>query len=317
MKNNLKTEFYETINEFKRIILINKSRIPKYFLDGDYSSNSINNLDKDVYNDNLLCTKHINFLEKFGKFINKYEIDNTQIKKPILDKIKEYCRLKRSPKKIVFSEEEDNIYEDSEDEDSEDDNSDNEESIINTELNEPNKSNESIINTEPNESIINNESNESIIYDLLKKVGNVLEKLTINNNVELIKNSLKTVNTLATIIFLKKESNTDNTLLKQSNADNTLVKQSSIDNTEQSSIDNTENSNIHNTEKPNIHNTEQSNIDNTEQSNIDNTLATLPKWLKNLKCIINPLNNVKKDNKSFQYSVALSKHKEWDQITIE
>ena len=52
-----------------------------------------------------------------------------------------------------------------------------------------NESNESIIN---NETIINkesNKSNESIIYDLLKKVGNVLEKLTKNSNEELKNNS--------------------------------------------------------------------------------------------------------------------------------
>ena len=75
-----------------------------------------------MYNTSLLHTKHIDFLKRFGKFINKYEIDNTQIKKRILDKIKEYCRVEGLPKEIVFSEEEDNTYEDSENEDSEDDN---------------------------------------------------------------------------------------------------------------------------------------------------------------------------------------------------
>ena len=44
-------------------------------------------------------------------------------------------------------------------------------------------------------------------------VGNVLEKSTINNNVESMNNSLKK-NTLATIISLKKQLNTNNTLVK-------------------------------------------------------------------------------------------------------
>ena len=108
MKNNVKKEIYESITEFKRIIQINKDKIPKYVLDGNYFNYLINDLDKDVYSISLLCTKRIDFLEKFGKFINKYEIDNTQIKKPILDKIKENCRLKGSLREIVFSENEDN-----------------------------------------------------------------------------------------------------------------------------------------------------------------------------------------------------------------
>ena len=60
------------------------------------------------------------------------------------------------------------------------------------------------INNETKESTINN---ESIIYDLLKKVGKVGNVfIVVNNNGELINNSLKTINTLVTIIFLKKQS---------------------------------------------------------------------------------------------------------------
>ena len=134
----MKEEFYKFIKELKRIIQINRSKIPKHFLRKDYFGMLTDDLDKDVYNTSMLHTKYIDFLIRFGKFINEYEIDNTQIKKPILDKSKEYCRLKRLPREIVFSEDEityensededseedDNTYEDSEDED----NSDNEES---------------------------------------------------------------------------------------------------------------------------------------------------------------------------------------------
>ena len=208
MKNSTKEEMYEFINEFKRIIQINKSKISKYFLDRDYFSELIDDLDKNLYNTSILHTKYVNFLNNFGKFINKYEIDNSQIKKPILDKIKAYCRLNGSPKEIVFSEDEDNTDEDSEDESNE--------SIINSELNEPminNESNEPMINNKSNESIINselNESNESIIHDLLKKVGNVLEKSTINDNDKLI-------------FSLKEQSKIKK--LDNTNIDNTLIEQ--------------------------------------------------------------------------------------------
>ena len=47
-----------------------------------------------------------------------------------------------------------------------------------------------------------------------------------------------------------------------------------------------------------------------EQLNNGSTYVQLLKWLKNLKRIINPINNNKGNNKCFQYSIALSKHKE-------
>ena len=49
-----------------------------------------------------------------------------------------------------------------------------------------------------------------------------------------------------------------------------------------------------------------------EQSNNGSTYVETLKWLKNLKCIINPINNNKGNNKCFQYSIALSKHKEME-----
>ena len=83
-------------------------------------------------------------------------------------------------------------------------------------------------------------------------------------------NSLKTINALATIISSK---NTNDTQVKQ------------------------------------INNSSEQLNDNTEQLNSDNikTTTIIPKWLKNLKCIINPMS---KDEESFQYSIKLSKHKE-------
>ena len=111
MKNTMKEEMYEFIKEFKRIIKINKNKIPEYYLDKNYFSITIDKLDKNIYDLDLLSIEYIDFLEEFGKVINKYEIDINQIKKSILDKINEYCRL-TALRKIVFSEEEDNTYED-------------------------------------------------------------------------------------------------------------------------------------------------------------------------------------------------------------
>ena len=121
-----------------------------------------------------------------------------------------------------------------------------------------------------------------------------------NNNEELINNTLKAINTLATIISLKEQSKIANNF-KELNKINTVKR-------EQLSTDNTlrEQSNTYNTLR------EQSSIDNTSREQLDNesTYVKLSKWLKNLRCIINPLNNSKENNKCFQYSIALSKHKE-------
>ena len=44
--------------------------------------------------------------------------------------------------------------------------------------------------------------------------------------------------------------------------------------------------------------------------NNESTFVPLTKWLKDLKCIINPMNKEKGDNKFFDYSIALCKQKE-------
>ena len=95
---------------------------------------------------------------------------------------------------------------DSEDEDISNTNSENK-SIYNTDSKDEDIS-DSDNNDKIKELIVNNEgeTKESIIYDVFKKVGNVLEKSTINNNEELINNTLKTINTLGTNISLKEQS---------------------------------------------------------------------------------------------------------------
>ena len=122
-------------------------------------------MDKDTHNTSLLYTKYIDFLRKFGKFINKYEIDINQIKKSILDRIKKSCRLNAIPREIVFSKVGDNT-EDELDENNSEDELINNEPIINNKA-------DKLINNEP---IINNDSNELIFYELLKNTNIVLEK---------------------------------------------------------------------------------------------------------------------------------------------
>ena len=85
---------------------------------------------------------------------------------------------------------------------------------------------------------------------------------------------------------------TQNTIYsKQFNTDNAAIKQPNIDNTS--------------VEQPNNDNTSE------EQSNNESTFVMLPKWLKSLRCITNPLNNTKGgDKECFQYSIGLSKDNE-------
>ena len=134
---------------------------------------------------------------------------------------------------------------------------------------------------EPKESIINNEPKQSIIYDLLKKVGSILEESTVNNNEELMNNALKTINTLAKVISLKEQSKIVNNFEELNKINNTNT--------------------IEKIEKTNTL---------REQSNNRGTYVELLKCLKTLKYIFNPINNNKRNNKCFQYSIALSKYKE-------
>ena len=62
--------------------------------------------------------------------------------------------------------------------------------------------------------------------------------------------------------------------------------------------------------KMNKTNTIEKLSETNEVLNNGSTSVSLTKWLKDLKCIINPINNNKGNNKCFQYSIGLSKHKE-------
>ena len=80
---------YEIHDKFKRIIQINSDKIPRYFLDEDCFSISIDGLKDKKHRDiGMLIMDRIDFLKGFGKFINEYEIDHNQIEKLIVNQIK-------------------------------------------------------------------------------------------------------------------------------------------------------------------------------------------------------------------------------------
>ena len=63
MENSMKEEMYEFIAEFKKIIKINRNKIPDYYSDKDDFDDIIDMLNKVVYNDGSLHLKYIDFLE--------------------------------------------------------------------------------------------------------------------------------------------------------------------------------------------------------------------------------------------------------------
>ena len=63
MENSMKEEMYEFIAEFKKIIKINRNKIPDYYSDKNGFDDIIDMLNKVVYNDGSLHLKYIDFLE--------------------------------------------------------------------------------------------------------------------------------------------------------------------------------------------------------------------------------------------------------------
>ena len=63
MENSMKEEMYEFIAEFKKIIKINRNKIPDYYSDKNDFDDIIDMLNKVVYNDGSLHLKYIDFLE--------------------------------------------------------------------------------------------------------------------------------------------------------------------------------------------------------------------------------------------------------------
>ena len=278
--HTLKNDIHATFKEFRRIIKINMYKKPEHYkgIYNDYVKS---------YYDNNSYIKYVDLLRSFGKFINKYDIDINQIRKSILDEI--YKEYKINALKIIaFSEPEDNFYNKNDEENDREDEKNNEEE---DEENNTHEEEKEVNKYEPNKLI-----NNSISDRLLKNFNIVLEKAIVNNNKELMRDCIKSLSLLATIISLK---NNDNTLIKPINTDNTLTKQINTDNNKQINTDNTLIKQI------NTDNTKQINIHNTKQTN--NTEYTFVNKLRKAKLFINPLCT---DEESFQYSIGLCKHKE-------
>ena len=98
------TNYLRIIQAHKLLIKANMHKLPKYF------EHMYNNID-DELNDELtmykkegiINGKYYSLLESVAKFINKYDLDVSIIKKSILNLINSYCRIK-SLNKACFSE---------------------------------------------------------------------------------------------------------------------------------------------------------------------------------------------------------------------
>ena len=93
MLEKIKSDIFDIIKVHKQLIKINKHKIPKHFLADDYYDDTIEQLNKNDYKDDLLYIKYYDLHNKVGKFINRYDIDISCIKKSIGNKISEHCRL--------------------------------------------------------------------------------------------------------------------------------------------------------------------------------------------------------------------------------
>ena len=205
----IRSDFSKIIEAHKLLIKANKHKVLKYFEDFyDDTNDELNDRLNDYEANNLLRIKYYNLLDSVGKFINKYDIDISIIKKPTIDKINDHCRLDVL-KRVCFSEPEDEINDDDEDEIDDDDNNNNNEKNI------KNKTKEIIID------------NKNIASDIMDDLRIVLKKAIINNNEELMNNTIKLMNTLSTA----NQENNINTATNQENNINTVTNQENNINT--------------------------------------------------------------------------------------
>ena len=253
MREEIKSNFFEMINAYKQLIKFNRDKIPKIYLSDDFFDNTIKNLNKNVYKGDLLISKYYNELESVGKFINKYNIDISCIKKSTINKINDHHRLK-TLNKLCFKESEDETDDDNDetndDNDETDDNNDetnddndetddgnDETNDGNDETNDNNdESNDNYDETDDNNNNNNNEKdiknntgdhktkeriidNKNIGNNIMDDLHNVLKKAIISNNEELMNNTIKLMNTLLTT----NQENKINTTVNQQNNINTVT----------------------------------------------------------------------------------------------
>ena len=210
MSGEIKSNFFEIINSHKQLIKINKDKIPKHLL-GDFYDDTIEQLKINWYKGDLLLIKYHILLDDVGKFINRYDIDISRIKKSTINKISEHCRL-NALKKAAFSEPEDSDEEIEDDEafadnikeqyrliqlkkaelnNETDDDSDEEIEDDQTCANNM-KEQYSIKKIE----LKNNKSNNSTSYNLFKNIIDISQKAITSNNNETMNNTLKALQIL-------------------------------------------------------------------------------------------------------------------------
>ena len=213
MDKKIISDFSKIIEAHKLLNNTNKHKIPKYFQDFyDDTNDELNDKLNDYEANNLLHIKYYNLLDSVGKFINKYDIDISIIKKSKIDKINDHCRLD-ALKKVCLSEPEDEINDENEDEiDDTDNNNNNEKNIKNNE--EDHKTKEIIID------------NKNIVSDIMDDLRIVLKKAIISNNEEIM-STIKLMNTLLTT----NQENNINTVTNQENNINTVTNQENNINT--------------------------------------------------------------------------------------
>ena len=175
-KKIIRNNYLEIIEIHKLLIEENKHKISKYFEDFYYdTTNKLNCKLNEYEKSGLLDIKYYILLDSVGKFINKYDIDISTIKKSTIDKVIDHCRL-NVLNKACFSEPEDEINDDNEDEISDD----------------------------------GNNNNENINSNIMDDLHIVLKKAIISNSEELMNNTTKLMNTLLTTNTVTNKENNIN-----------------------------------------------------------------------------------------------------------
>ena len=113
---------YEVPDEFKIIIRDNTGKIARFYSNERYFKDLIEEFeDKEFDNVDGLKMDQIDLVEEFASFLIKYEINQNQTAKSLLDIMKVY---------VIFNEKQEDIDTDSEDKDISDTNSENELIVI-------------------------------------------------------------------------------------------------------------------------------------------------------------------------------------------
>ena len=94
---------YEVLDEFKRIIRDNTGKIASSYSNERYFKDLIEELeDKEFDNVDRLKMDHIDLVEEFASFMIKYEINQNQIAKSVLDIMKVYVILNEKQEDIIL-----------------------------------------------------------------------------------------------------------------------------------------------------------------------------------------------------------------------